>query len=262
MAVSIKCTDVIQPYNGDSDCAEWLRKVELVAKLQSIDELDRFIPLFLAGGAFAVYESLSDEQKGDYKKLKGALLKAFSLNRSMAYEQFVNRRLLPGETVDVLVADLKRLANLVTERPDEEWLKCGVIHAMPVTVKRQLLTASSVDDMDLSSIVAQARALIQCDQSSVCNVSVSDRKIRNGQQFDIECYRCGQRGHISRECTSSYRSGYRGRNNQGGYRGNRGSDLRGYGGGIRAVDTCHTCGETGHQANTCQVSTGSSAKNA
>jgi hypothetical protein len=98
MAVSIKCTDVIRPYSGDTDCAEWIRKVELVAKLQSIDELEKFIPLFLVGGAFSVYEALSDEKKTDYEKLKAALLKAFSVNQTTAYEQFINRRLLPGET--------------------------------------------------------------------------------------------------------------------------------------------------------------------
>ena len=63
MAVSIKCSEVIQPYNDDADCAEWLRKVELVAKLQSIDDLEKFVPLFLTGGAFAVYVSLSEDQK-------------------------------------------------------------------------------------------------------------------------------------------------------------------------------------------------------
>jgi hypothetical protein len=185
MAVSIKCTDVIQPYNGDSDCAEWIRKVELVAKLQSIDELERFIPLFLTGGAFAVYESLSEEQKGDYKKLKAVLLKAFSLSRSTAYEQFVNRRLLPGETVDVLVADLKRLGSLVTEKVDEDWLKCAVIHTMPVTVKRQLLTACSVDEMEISDVIERARALVQSYHPSVCGVSVLERKARNDQQLSV-----------------------------------------------------------------------------
>jgi hypothetical protein len=30
--------------------------------------------------------------------------------------------------------------------------------------------------------------LVQSDQPSVCGVSVLERKARNGQQFDIECY--------------------------------------------------------------------------
>jgi hypothetical protein len=202
MAVSIKCTDVIRPYSGDTDCAEWIRKVELVAKLQSIDELEKFIPLFLVGGAFSVYEALSDEKKTDYEKLKAALLKAFSVNQTTAYEQFINRRLLPGETVDVLVADLNRLATLVDEDVNPKWMKCAVIHAMPTYIKRQLVTACSIDQMELSEVVERARALVQSEQPSSCNVSISDRRSRPTWKANVECYRCGQRGHLARECTN------------------------------------------------------------
>ena len=111
--ISIKSADVIQQFSGKSDFGEWIRKVEQVAKLQKITELEIFVPLFLSGGAFAVYENLDELVKKDYKKLRGALLKAFSSDQLRAYGEFAIRCLRPEETVYVYVADLRRLAMLV-----------------------------------------------------------------------------------------------------------------------------------------------------
>ena len=58
MAVQLRCGDLIKPFSGEGDFAEWVKKTELVAALQSIKDLEQFIPLFLSDGAFAVYEAL------------------------------------------------------------------------------------------------------------------------------------------------------------------------------------------------------------
>ena len=55
-SMSVKFSDIIQQYSGVGDFSEWIRKVEMVASLQGVKELEKFIPLFLCGGAFAVYE--------------------------------------------------------------------------------------------------------------------------------------------------------------------------------------------------------------
>ena len=65
------------------------------------------LPLRLTGGAFAVYQQLTEEDKRDSGKIKLALRTAFAVDSFTAYELFVSQRLQPGETVDVLLAELR-----------------------------------------------------------------------------------------------------------------------------------------------------------
>ena len=90
MSIVIKFADLVSQYDGSGEFSEWIQKLELVAKLQKVDELHVVLPLFLSGGAFAVYQGLSDEIKEDYKEVKNALTTAFSASPLTAYEEFIN----------------------------------------------------------------------------------------------------------------------------------------------------------------------------
>ena len=68
--MSVKLSDLIKPYQEQSvsgDFIEWIDRLELVAKLQKIDDMKSFLPLFLAGPAFAVYQQLNEEAKNNYE---------------------------------------------------------------------------------------------------------------------------------------------------------------------------------------------------
>ena len=54
--------DVIQPFN-EGDVVGWIKKVKLVAKLQKVQDLASFIPLFLHGDALALYLEMSNEDQ-------------------------------------------------------------------------------------------------------------------------------------------------------------------------------------------------------
>ena len=47
--------DVIPPFSGEGDVVGWIKKVKLVTKLQKVQDLASFIPLFLHGDALALY---------------------------------------------------------------------------------------------------------------------------------------------------------------------------------------------------------------
>jgi len=59
---------LIPEYGGsaDQDVVEWLEKTELVCSLRTIAKPETVISLRLTSGAFAVYQQLPPEEKGDF----------------------------------------------------------------------------------------------------------------------------------------------------------------------------------------------------
>ena len=96
-----------------------------------------------------MYESVAEDVRTDFGKLKIALTGAFSLNSYAAYEAFVSRRYVRGESVDVYLSELRRLARLVTSVVDDSWIKCAFVTGLHDETKRQLKAASSVEAMTI-----------------------------------------------------------------------------------------------------------------
>ena len=102
---------LIPEFNGSTPVLDWVEKVELHCLLSGVKSIEHVIPLRLSGGAFAVYQQLSVEEKQSYEKIKAALYKAFAIDPATAWEQFEARALHPGETVDVYLAELTKPPN-------------------------------------------------------------------------------------------------------------------------------------------------------
>ena len=83
---NIRLTDLVRPFDGSGNVAEWIDKLELLVKLRDIKQVETVLPMFLEGSALSVYMELSEDQKKDGKAIKDALLKAFSVNPFKAYE--------------------------------------------------------------------------------------------------------------------------------------------------------------------------------
>lgn len=225
MSVSLKCSDLISLYNGEGDFTEWVKKMELVAKLQKIGELENFLPLFLCGGAFAVYESLDGKVQQDYNALKIALTRAFSSNSLKSFEMFNQRRLEEGEVVDVYLADLRRLAGLVSSENNEDWIRCAFLNGLPGEVKRQLAASYSIEKLSVVELLERARMIIQTKE--VIPVGALAKPVpKEGMSRSQMCFVCHKNGHIARNCSARFN-------------------------GMK----CWTCGEMGHTASTCQKPT-------
>ena len=236
--VAVKMGDLVSKYDGGGDFLEWVDKLELVAELQDIKDLHLVLPLFLTGGAFAVYKSIDNKARKDYDKVKDALKLAFSSDPITAYEELQARHLRPGESVDVYVADLDRLAQLVDSTMPSTVIKCAFICGLPADVKMQLKAACKLDGMTLAEVVDRARSLVKSghdaclvaavkrsDASRVSNSS-GEGHTRNRRRMPvsrpIRCFACDEEGHISRDCPRRARE-----------------------------RKCFVCGDAGHLAPSC-----------
>lgn len=190
--MSVKFSDIIKQFSGEGDFFEWVQKLELVAKLQKVTQLENFLPLFLVGGAFAVYQSLSDETKADYKLLKQALLDAFSPDALTAFEELKNR-FLHNESVDVYLADIRRLCRIVDSDVSDKFIRVSFLAGLPDQVKKQIRASTASDELSLSECVEIARKLVTVNTH--CLASVSERS-RN----KIVCFECGEENHTKRTC--------------------------------------------------------------
>ena len=256
MSVSVKFGDLISQFDGSGDFLEWVEKLELVAELQGIQELHLVLPLFLTGGAFAVYKSIGEASKKDYDKVKGALRLAFSSDPIAAYEELQLRHLQPGESVDVYVSDLNRLAHLVDPTLSATYIKCAFICGLPSDVKKQLKAACNLAEMNLADVIDRARSLVK-NGGDVCMVSLSrpnDRRTcfrcvkeghmsrgcpaavddRRPSKSRVRCYTCGEEGHVSRDCRSTVK---------------------------QSVRRCYVCGDESHMAPMCPKRFGDLPKN-
>ena len=251
--------------------SEWLEKLELVCRLRGITKLQEVIPLRLTGGAFAVYQQLSEIDKADVAKIKRALLSAFAQDSFVAYEQFVSRRLKPDEAADVYLADLRRLAALFGGVSDTA-LACAFVAGLPESVRQILRAGSRMEALSLEQLLTRARSIMADEACSVAAVAM-----RAGSQVQTPAAAIvGRRLAASADSRPPPPPG-RGQRGAGGPAGGgtqrsaagteqaalrcfvcggpnhlaRDCLQRRRGGGQRVSGRCYRCGDTGHHAATC-----------
>lgn len=198
---------IIPEFDGRQPVLEWLEKVELTCRLRSVTELENVIPLRLTGGAFNVYQQLSEEDKADASRIKEALRTAFAADKFTAYDQFISRRLRAGESVDVYLSELKRLALLFGGIPDTG-LICAFVAGLPDSVRQTMRAGTRIESLTLSEVLGRARALLadDCDTAAAVQTrqtwrgATSDKRQRGETRGPVKCYRCGEEGHIARLC--------------------------------------------------------------
>ena len=79
--------DVIPPFIGEGDVVRWIKKMKLVAKLQKVQDLASFIPLFLHGDALALYLEMSNENQVRAEQIEMRLMITLTEGPFEAYEK-------------------------------------------------------------------------------------------------------------------------------------------------------------------------------
>ena len=235
---NLRLTDLLRPFDGQSDVLEWFNKLELVARVRGLENLENVIPLFLEGSAYSLYAELSESDKRSAESIKRKLVDAYGLNPYVAYEQFV-RRVWREEPVDVYLTDLRRLARLADVATDEVIKKAFVV-GLPTQVSRELRASSRVSELTLPELVERARVLLaefridkpigavgvgRPDAAERSSPGGAENEPRLGRARPLRCFRCGG-AHMIRYCPD------------------------------RPKPKCWSCGSEGHLAKNCDQGNG------
>ena len=156
-----------------------------------------------------MYRRLPAADKKDPEKIKGALKKAFALDKFTAYERFMDRKLGTGESVDVFLAELQQLASLFGGL-SEGGLCCAFVAGLPGAVKQVLKAGARVDSLSLNDLADRARAVLREESDAAAMFAGARRTAAppgNGGRRRGPCFTCGEFTHIARECPRDRRFG-------------------------------------------------------
>ena len=239
---------LIPEYSGAGNVSEWLEKVDLVCELRKITDVATVLPLRLTGSAFAVYQQLPKDKKSKISEVRQSLLAAFGTNSFAAYEQFIGRKMIAGESPDVFLANLRTLAERFGGVSDKTLL-CAFVMGLPEGARQVLRAGANIEDMKLETFLKRARAVLSDEGTGLaCGVvtngsgrkenheveaveeacvamattSLRSRPAGRGKQG---CFECGGPNHFARHCWTARKAGRDGR--------------------------CYECDETGHMARNC-----------
>ena len=149
-------------------------------------------------------------------------------------------RLQPGETVDVFLAELRRLAVPFGGLSDN-MLSCAFVAGLPDTVKQLLRAGSRMDELPLAHILTRARAVLTDEVGVAAAVSAmtvgAGASVKRADATSVLlCYQCNQPNHLARDCLLRRKS--------------RGDSYGGRGRGAgRGSARCYRCDGLGHFAS-------------
>ena len=214
----IKLSDLIPKFDGTTDVSQWLQQLNVARVAAGISDVALIMPAFLRGNAFTVYANLPEDQQRSYQAIAAALTSAFGVDEHVAYRELVARRLRDGEPVDVFVADLRRLASLA-DMPERS-VRMAFLNGLPSRVEMAVKTAPGVKGMSMAQVIDLARVLMATSEATEARLATEagettwvdigaaaasggarggrGRPRQAGWRF--RCYRCGEEGHMVREC--------------------------------------------------------------
>ena len=219
--------------DGVTDIGEWLENFERRCGLEQVDPA-RLVDFLLAGNASRVYRRMTVAEASNWEAVKKVLTTEYGMPRQEAYRRFSERRMAPGEPVDVYVDDLQRYAARVgvsctdmifrvkfyegLHPEDYEWAvmrpasyTAGWEETLSVVRERIAIrkavlgpkvTAAAPEKGAMPSARQRGAAKVVCFRCEGAHrvKNCPDKRAKRTSSDGPECYRCGSRGHLARSC--------------------------------------------------------------
>ena len=192
---------LIPEYNGITSVVDWLERVDLIYKLSGVAVVEQVISLRLAGGAFDIYQQLSDADKTNVTWVKAALCRAFALDPCTAYKQFSRCTLRLDESVDEFYMALTKLSSLFGGVPDQT-LKYALMARLPAHIRELLRASADIDCIQTESILSWARAVVNNERdASPINRSATEKvPLPKPTENLLYCFNCSGPNHLANHC--------------------------------------------------------------
>ena len=151
---------IIKPFNGEGDVVAWLTKVELVARLQKVDDVASFLPLFLEGDALQLYLEMDEDHQTNIALIKSRLKEAFSDGEFSAYTKLKMIR-WTGESVDVYASKIRQLAGRAgfSGHGLETVMKLAFVTGFPNDISKELKQVPVIEKLTMGELLIRARVL-------------------------------------------------------------------------------------------------------
>ena len=192
---------LIPEYNGTTSVVDWLKRVDLICKLSGVDKVEQVIPLRLAGGAFDVYQQLSDADKINVTRVKAAPCRAFALDPCEAYKQFSRCTLRLDESVDEFYVALKKLSSLFRGVLDQT-LKYALMAGLPAHTQELLRASADIDSIQTESILSRARAVVNNERvaATIDRSATGKVPLSKPTENSLYCFNCSGPNHLAKHC--------------------------------------------------------------